>query len=199
MADTSSATPSTSSVTSSSAIDNEDSDSSWAPSPTRRSTLGCSHEAGPPRERTARCKRKWSKVPREAQLTRDMILRGRCVTWQPRLSIKARARNTGRKPRKRTLGEMGPELKGVKKGTAVPGNIHSIQVDSSDEREAIHSTPMGVERNSPSVSRPPPARGGVRGYPYQWRPHSHQCAHQPVRSPAIQLLAGLGQRMRDWE
>ena len=199
MADTSSATPSTSSVTSSSASENEESDSSWVPSPIRRPPLECSQEGGTPRRRKAESKRKWSKVPREAQLTRDVILRGRCVTWQPRVRVKTRERNTGCKPRKRTLGEMGPEPKRVRKGTAAHDNMDVIRVDSSDDGEMVHDMSMGVERSNPSADRPllqgvvsraPSANGDTTIS----RAPTSQCV-----PPAIELLTGLGRRMSEWE
>ena len=42
-------------------------------------------------------KRKWGKVPPEIQPVRDMVLRGRCITWLPSTRTKGKAQSRRRR------------------------------------------------------------------------------------------------------
>ena len=42
-------------------------------------------------------KRKWGKVPLEIQPVRDMVLRGRCITWLPSTKTKGKAQSGRRR------------------------------------------------------------------------------------------------------
>ena len=73
-----------------------DSDSSWVPSPTRRPDTG-SLGGRSQVVRSQEKKRKWGKIPLEVQPVRDMVLRGRCITWIPSTKTKGKAQSGRRR------------------------------------------------------------------------------------------------------